>query len=69
MARVENDGFRKLLGQMMVAAYRQDMRVDMRIISDRLRDAQRRGMTELDALKAHVLAGLSVANGPNRKNM
>ena len=69
MARVENDGFRKLLGQMMVTAYRQDKYVDMRIISDRLREVQHRGMTELDALKAHVLAGLDAASGSNRKNM
>ena len=59
-ARSPSDGiiFRKLMASMLVAAYRQKKRVDMKAIQQRLQDGLAAGEKDVEALRRHVLDGL-----------
>ena len=50
--------FRKLMASMLVAAYRQKKRMDVKVIHERLRDALAAGEKDVEALRRHVLDGL-----------
>ena len=62
MQHGENDAFRKLVSNMLVAARRNKKALDITVITARLKEALARGEGgDPEALKAHVLAGLKDA--------
>ena len=69
MQRGENDAFRKLVSNMLVAARRNNKSLDMTVITAQLKEALARGEADAEALKAHVLAGLTMHHPLNQKNL
>ena len=68
MQQDQNDLFRKLLSNMLVAARRNKKTLDITVVSARLKEALARG-DDSEAVKAHVLAGLNDAPFVARKNV